>query len=310
MNVCIEFYNEFIEAVNTVTPHNASQYNDDIENRVTRFYNSLEDQGLFDVFAGSKIKVFSATTVETHNISTSLFGDKLPIKYLFNNMEDKIKDHLWIALYNLYVHLERHFNKRQDRIDTIKQSIRNVRGRQKTNIKSDLFKDVIKADVNDTTSNMLDDIISSFQDITSGANANPFENIMGITEKIAQKYGQKIESGEVEVDKIINGMGGMFKGMGGEKEPETVVMDENFSTAAIDVGNLDEEKKGGFDLNQLAKLAPLTEMLNKVGSINSEDDAVAFKNTMDQFMEKELKVDMSQYKETIENLEKQLGTKL
>ena len=171
----------------------------------------------------------------------------------------------------------------------------------------DIFKNVLNADVNNTTSNMLDDIIGSFQNVVSNK-GNPFENIMSITEMITSKYGNKIENGEVEIDKILGGMSGLLgKGMGGmmgeEKKEEPVIIDDNFSTADIDVGKEEEQKQASFNFS---KLMPLADMVTKINSIKTEDDISALKKDMDSFMEKELKVDMSQYKENMEKLEKKL----
>jgi len=51
---------------------------------------------------------------------------------------------------------------------------------------------------------------------------------------------------------------------------------------------------------------PLADMVNKINSVKTEDDVKLLKQDMDNFMEKELKVDMGQYKENMEKLEKKL----
>jgi hypothetical protein len=303
MDSCVEFYNEFLEQVKSHTNNETSSYANQYIERVNRFYDSLENDDLFTIFASAKIKIFSAKTVETHTISTSLFDENLTLKHIFNNMAENVKDTLWIGLYNLYIQLERYHNKHPERVGILKDMIKNIRGNHTSKARSDLFKNVIKADVNSTTTNMLDDIIGSFQNVMSN-NGNPFENIMSITEQITQKYGSQIENGDIEVDKILGGMGGMFSGITGDKKDEPVIMDENFSTANVEVGN--EEEKKGFNLGDIGKLAPLADMINKVTSIKTEDDAMRIKEDMDSFMEKELKVDMSQYKQQMEDLEKKM----
>jgi len=302
MDSCVEFYNEFLDTVKGLTKCDTAPYNNTYIERVNRFYNSLNGDDLFTIFASAKIKVFSAKTVETHTISTSLFDENLTLKHVFNNMAENVKDTLWVGLFNLYIQLERHHNKHPERVGILKDTIKSIRGNQTSKARSDLFKNVIKADVNNTTTNMLDDIIGSFQNVMSN-NGNPFENIMGITEMITQKYGSQIENGEVEVDKILGGMGSMFTG-GTTKEEAPVVMDENFSTADVELGKEKEEK--GFNLGDIGKLAPLADMINKVGSVKTEEDALKVKQDMDSFMEKELKVDMTQYKQQMEDLERKM----
>jgi Fe2+ transport system protein B len=51
---------------------------------------------------------------------------------------------------------------------------------------------------------------------------------------------------------------------------------------------------------------PLADMVTKINAVKTEDDINALKKDMDNFMEKELKVDMVQYKENMEKLEKKL----
>jgi hypothetical protein len=255
----------------------------------------------------TKIKVFSAKTEETYDVSSSLFGENLTLKHIFNNQTEDVKTKLWELLLNMYIQLERAKNNNQERIASLKDGLKKLRQASSQHIKNDIFKNVLNTDVNNTTSSMIDDIIGSFQSVVSNK-GNPFENIMGITEMITSKYGSKIENGEVEIDKILGGMGGLLNkglsGMGDKKEEEPIVMDENFSTADVDVGQPEEEKKeNGFNF---AKLMPLANMVNKIGSIKTEDDVKALKEDMDHFMEKELKVDMSEYKENLDKLEKQL----
>ena len=300
MDLCIEFYTEFLNLVNNLTNYNTDMFNNNTEIRLMRFYLTLQNPDLFILFATNKIKVFSAKTVETHNISTSLFDETLTLKQIFNNMDNNVKEQLWIALYNLYIALEKLNTQNMGRICVLKDEIKKIRQAQSVNVKNTMFKNVLPAGVNNTTNNMLDDIISSFQNITNN-NGNPFDSIMGITDMITQKYSSKIENGEVELDKILGGMTSMLGG--GQQEPP-IVMDNNFSTNDVELG--DVNAKNGFNIGDLTKLAPLTNMLNKVNNIENEDDIMELKKDMDKFMETELKVDMSQYKENMADLEKKL----
>lgn len=310
MENCINIYNEFLETVNNLTGNDTTSFNNNIEPRLNSFYKSLSNNDLFTVFTMNKIKLFSAKTEETHLVSTSLFGEELTLKQVFNNQTDIIKNKLWELLFNLYIQLERINNNDTDRITILKESLKKTRQNTSNNVKNDIFKNVLNADVNNTTNSMLDDIIGSFQDVVANK-GNPFESIMGITEMITSKYGSKIENGEVEIDKILGGMGGLLgKGMSGmmggeEKKEEPVIINDEFSTADVDVGKEEEEKKPGSMFN-FAKLAPLAEMVTKINAVKTDEDINALKKDMDNFMEKELKVDMSQYKENMEKLEKKL----
>lgn len=306
-------YIEFLDEVKTLTNNDVSKYTDNVNERLTNFHKSLMNEDLFTLFSMAKIKVFSAKTVETHNISTSLFSvanvseSELTLKQIFNNMPENTKNKLWELLFNMYIQIERTHDSLSTRISLLKGTLKNMRKTNTSNLKSNMFKNIINTDVNNTTTNMLDDIIGSFENIV-GSKGNPFENIMGITEMITSKYGSKIENGEIEIDKILGGMGGLLgKGMNfGNKEDDTpVIIDENYSTSNIDIGQ--EKKDEAMNFN-FSKLSSLANMVSKIGSIDSENDIKSLKDDMDNFMEKELKVDMNQYKEHMDKLEKQLGS--
>ena len=306
-------YIEFLNEVKTLTNNDISKYTDNVNDRLTNFHKSLVNEDLFTLFSMAKIKVFSAKTVETHNVSVSLFNTtelepELTLKKIFNNMPDDTKNKLWELLFHMYINIEKTHDSLSTRISLLQGTLKNMRKNNKPNIKSNMFKNIINTDVNSTTTNMLDDIIGSFENIV-GSKGNPFENIMGITEMITSKYGSKIENGEVEIDKILGGMGGLLgKGMnfGNAKEDDTpVIIDENYSTSNIEIGEDKKEEAMNFNFSKLGSLA---NMVSKIGSIDSENDIKSLKDDMDNFMEKELKVDMNQYKEHMEKLEKQLGS--
>jgi hypothetical protein len=92
---------------------------------------------------------------------------------------------------------------------------------------------------------MIEDIIKSFEKTLNGGNSNPFQGIMEISQKISSKYQDKISTGEIEIDKIMSSITKTIPGMdeilkGGlfnksdKKKKETVVIDENFTTANIE----------------------------------------------------------------------------
>jgi hypothetical protein len=279
-----------------------SLFKENVEERLNRFYTTLQNEDSFTLFSMAKIKAFSSKTVETHDISVSLLGEEHSLKQIFNNQEDSLKNNLWELLFNLYIQLEKVNKPESQRISILKDMLKKMR-KEPTTMNSSILKNVLNADVNACTTNMLDDIINSFSSAVNNK-GNPFENIMGITEKITSKYGSMIESGEIEIDKILGGMGSMLgNGLGLNKPEEApVIIDENFSTSGVEIGK-EPEDKGGFNLS---KLMPLADMVNKIGSVQSEDDILALKKNMDNFMEKELKMDMTQYKENMDKLEKQI----
>jgi hypothetical protein len=192
-------------------------------------------------------------------------------------------------------------------------------------ITSSVKNDLLNVDVNKDTNNMIDDIVKSFESSLSGDNANPFENIMKITQDITDKYNDKIESGEIELDKLMGSIQSNIPGMpdlgsglgglgGGKKEPkEKVIIDDSFSTDNVELGEKDADKKssgmnlsnmlkmmnsmnggaGGTDGGNNPELGGLFSMLGKLDNIQSEEEAEKLKKEMDSYLEKELGVDVN-----------------
>ena len=188
-------------------------------------------------------------------------------------------------------------------------------------------------------------------------NKNPFENIMGITTKISEKYFKDIEDGNIEVDKLLknmpfpgkekgmnmedmmNGdmmknmgdmmgdvmggeMGDMMKGMMGKKEEkEPTLIDDNFSTADVEVGKDELDKKGKGMIGNMMNMANnipsmdgmpgLGELGDMMKDLTSGDMDLEnldnMKGKMDNFMEKTLGVDISEFNKNMENLVNKVG---
>ena len=302
--------------------------NEDLDNnlqeeRLLQFYDLLDDENLFTLFTECKIKVFSGKTVETNKLSQSLFGDKNSLKSLLNNKEQFVKDKVWSGLLDIYRELESNREKfdrelrteiSSNRIKMIDLKCEELNKHVSSKVKNDILND----DVNNTTNSMIDDIVGSFQNVMN-KNANPFENIMNITNQITEKYHNKIENGEIELDKIIgnlqNSLPGMDKLMGGnkeEKEEEKVIIDENFSTADVDVKEKKEDS-GGFNLSDMMKtakhmpdLSKLTSMVGKLNDVNNNGDVGDLKNEMDSFLTESLGIDSKELEKNMEDLQKRI----
>jgi len=292
------------------------------EERLLQFYDLLDDEDLFSLFTECKIKVFSGKTVETNKLSQSLFGEQNSLKSLLNNKEQFLKDKVWSGLLDIYRELESNREKidRELRTDVSSNRIKMIDSsfeELNKHVSSKVKNDILKEDVNNTTNSMIDDIVSSFQNVMN-KNANPFENIMDITNKITEKYHNKIENGEIELDKIIgnlqNNLPGMDKLMGEKKdiEEEKVIIDENFSTADVEVKEKKEES-GGFNLSDMMKtakhmpdLTKLTSMVGKLNDVNNKGDVGDLKNEMDSFLSESLGIDSKELDKNMEDLQKRI----
>ena len=175
--------------------------NDTIQTNCDLFYNLLEDDILYLLFLNNKIKVFSSKEEDTQKLSNSLFGNKLLLKNIFNNQDEMNKLILWDSLLHLYNVIELNNKNRNERLEELNDKFKQIKIKLSEHVK-DQF---LPKDVNNTTNNLVNDIIGSFQNLVSD-NKNPFENIMGITTKISEKYFKDIENGNIEVDKLLKNM--------------------------------------------------------------------------------------------------------
>jgi hypothetical protein len=298
-----------------------------LKNNLYNFYESLQNEDLFNLFLRSKIKLFSAKTEETNKVSESLFGSELSLKIIFNNRSKDTKINLWRYLHLFYLLIESSLdNKSEENIKKLTKLLSN-NDNTKNNLKdlptseiSDKVKnDILDVDVNDSTNNLIDDIVSSFQTSLDGNSDNPFECIMDITEKITNKYKDKLASGEIELDKMMGSITSTLPGIGnliGKKEEpkEKVIIDNNFSTDQVELGEKDEKK--GFQLSGMMKmmnsmngkgggpnLKGLMDVMGKLNTVKTDEDAKELKGEMDTFLEKELGLDVSKLNETINKIE-------
>lgn len=304
----------------------------DIENlkkNCFNFYNSLESEDLFLLFKKKKIKLFSSKLIETNMLSESLFGNELTLKTIFNKKSTEVKLDLWLSLHMIYVLIADLIgNSENEKVNEIKSLINknNFNNFSKDEVSEKVKKDILNVDVNDTTNNMIDDIVSCFQDSMETGSGNPFDSIMGITQKITEKYQSKIESGEVELDKMMGSITNSIPGMDGlvggkKKDEEKVIIDENFSTDNVELGDKDEKK--GFNLSGMMKmmngmtggdggpnLKGLVDVMGKLNDVKTDEEAEELKKEMDSYLETELGVDVSKLNETIENMENKASNDL
>lgn len=347
--------------------------------RGVRFHQQMT-QEFFDIFIESKIKLFSHKEEETKNLSETLFGEELSLKKIFNNRDDNNKNVLWHYLHLMYLMVESAQKKQnKEKIKKITKLIESneeqfkksqVKLNQQNSTKNmkdpkTMIREMFNVDVNEETNDMLTDIVKSFESTLSaggGIGANPFSGLMDISQKISTKYKDKINNGEIELNKLMEGiqknvpgmeemmkggglgsmgnLGGLMSKMGGmagmgasQKPKETVVIDENFSTSNVELGQL-PASKDGFNIGSMLKLADsfgvipdlpgakekeegtvpsqvlkgmdpalseLFGMITNMGSINKKEDLESLKSKMDDFLVKQ-GVDIKQLNGQIDSL--------
>jgi hypothetical protein len=326
------------------------------------YANSFDDTN-FDYFVKNKIKVFSHKSPDTQKISESLFGSELCLKNLLNNQPDDVKEVIWVNLHTLLLMSELlKETHSEERIKILSDVITKERGlpteqnntqEEKPDVTSrgkQTLKDMFGTDINKETSEMLDDIVGSFEGLLSNNPSKSLGGIMEISQKITSKYSDKINRGEIQLDKLMEAISkkvpGLEKMLGGmkdmmkpknEKPKEKIIIDENFSTATVDVGEVKEESSSGMKIGNMLKMAQnfgvlggkksdnqsgdssanasgdsiphmgkMLEIMQRLEKASSPADTDAIKKEMDEFLQNEMGVDMSQINNQLEEITTQM----
>ena len=182
-------------------------------------------------------------------------------------------------------------------------------------------------DVDENVNEMIGDIVKEFKNTMENKKdgGNPMESILGVTSKITAKYQDKIQSGEIKLDNLVNDLQNSMPGMKNimdklipknkpKVQKEKVIIDENFSTDKVVVGedkpsenNVDLTKMlpmlnglGGGDFNKLAKDmlgSEFGDMLNTMNPENvksmSKEELKNMKTKMDKMMKDKFNIDLS-----------------
>lgn len=305
--------------------------NETLEQKIERIKclnNSLNLLTNFNNFCKSKIKVFSHKDNSTLKISESFFGKDFSLKKIFNNQPEEMKNKLWLNLHKLLLIILEEDIKLQpskqleDKINKIRETILNK------NLKIDQTKKSIHQlfqtdKLNATTNNMIDDIFKSFENAMTGNNT--MENILNLSSELSQKYEDKINNGEIDLNGLVDNlknnipemgnikniidpllkMDGLGLGLGltNNTEPvEKVIIDENFSTANIEIGQNTENNEtskpiignmlkavnstgllgmlSGEQSQSLGKLFDVVNKLKDTGMDNKEELNNIFKNEL------------------------------
>jgi hypothetical protein len=305
MDKLVNEYNQLFDTIQKMFP--------DIEltsniSRVDLLVNSLKNQTNFNLFLKSKIKVFSHKENDTTKISESLFGKSLTLKKIFNNQDDNVKYVLWTFLHRIVLFkLESFENPDKNTLDRIQQLKDVLTPTKKLDIDpKETFKNLLKTDqLNTETNDLINDIFGSFENSLNST--NPLDNLLNISSTIGEKYKDQIENGDIDLNQLLDGLQNNLPGMGNMKkmiepligmvkneqtiEPEKVIIDENFSTANVDLGKQEENNNQFMLGNMLKTFSPdllnnnkLFGALNKLQNMNpqstTDDISELFKNDL------------------------------
>lgn len=314
----IEKYNIFLQQIEYLIP--VQEVKDEVarlnkESNEKKYENVLNFVKQLDTttdeykeqFIARKTKIFSSKNEITNNLSTSIFGNIITLKRIFNR--EDTKDALWEYLFIFYLYAKMHLGENDDKlIGEITNILANSVNKQK--IKNNL----LNVEVDATTNQMIEDIASSFKQIVDTNNiSNPMETIMNITQNITDKYQDKIINGEIDLTSLVNdlqsqmpGVSEIMKGIVGSgqnnKKKEKVVIDENFSTSQVKAGE-DAEESGGLNITSMMKmfknmgldtkqLTGMFDVMNQASNCNDEEAAKKLQDQMQEMMKETLNVDM------------------
>ncbi len=312
-SMILSSYNQLLEELIKLYPDETDNITsilimeDDIKlQSIELFTEMLQDEELFELFRKRKIKVFSSKTEKTKSFSGSLFGSSLTLKNIFNNQLFEIKNVLWTYLQLIVItKLLENKEENKDKINILEEEIKNS---SQPKIEPDTplprnDKNVINPldlDVNQDTHNMINDIISNFENRLGQGNGNPLESVMEITEMINNKYQDKINNGDIEIEKLLENVTGSVPGldkmmaqMGPSKPKETVIIDENFTTDDVKIENND---------NQGPNMASMMNMFNKLSNMTDDNGDLDINNLM-----KQLSKEANMTDEQVEQMEKMVS---
>ena len=295
----IDNYDNFLEQLKVIFQDNADNFDyfvnedeNDKYNRCVSFISSFNDE-YFEMFTKSKLKVFSHKSPDTLAISSSLFmvdnECKFYLKELLNNQPEQVKLIIWNNLYTIYLLAE--LTKKtpnNDRTAILGNLLLENEPTERVKIMKDRLHEVIGDDVNEATKNMLNDMVECFNKVLDNPN-NMLPEMLNITNNITSKYADKINNGEIEIEKVVKltlsrfpGISstmveqvlGMMNKKSSSTPKEKVIMDENFSTANVELGNL-EKNSNEFKLRSLLPLLSSFSKFQKDGTMPSMDNLMS-----------------------------------
>lgn len=358
MEIYINNYNNFIEQLkiifndentNNILNNNLLLNDNEKINRGKLFNNKINEID-FHSFCNNKIKIFSHKDKITYEISESLFGNELCIKNLLNNQPEEVKNIIWKHLHTIWLFSEYlNDNPNEECIKLIKDKLISQTqlvlpecDKKIEFIKSDAKKklqELLGVEVNNETSDMIDDIINSFEEIFNDLNGNPMANIIKISQTISNKYSSKIKNGNIEIDKIMEAILGKLPGMENifgkfknmntlfqkPKKREPIIIDENFSTANVIIEELPSDQMPSVNIGSILKMADkigfipdlpgmsstktnepinndflnLDKMMNLMKNIQNPNNMDNVQTEMDKFLKNELGLDINKINEQI-----------
>jgi len=320
-------YNNFISHIKDIVSDNnllqllLEESNDLKLNRIIKFNNSLHSSKLFNNLIKNKTSLFSHKHKDKEIISKSLFGSTLSLNKIFNNQDTTTQLELWEDLHNIILSYNEYLLLSDPNNNNIIDKINKLKENQKSKIikrlletKEGVSKILNTETLNPTTNDMINDIFKIFESSLSSSNTNPFNNIFEICKTIADKYKDKIENGDINLEDILNNiknipgmenMSDIIKTLTNQQQEQykdPIIIDENFSTSLVPQGDLIEPESSinvksilqtmdnlsSFGLDKNIDMDKITNIFNKISSL---EDSTELNNIFEQ----ELGIDINKF---------------
>lgn len=325
---------KFTELVNKSTT-NKNQ----LLNRKIKLFSSKVD--LNKKISYSLLKFIPLKKLLNGNVSNDvkdIIWDYILLLYVFTELSSKDKGNIDKNLIKQILHSVNDNSKKNSENTTTTNSEKdsklskkveknNDADKVKKNNNTDAEKDnILNLDCNKETNNMINDIVGMFQNnLESDDNdGNPFKNIVEVTKKITEQYQGKIENGDIDLDSLLKSIQGTMPNLpnlnleGKSEEEIKHIIDENFSTADVDVGEAKKDEKSGFDMSQMMGMMKnlnetlgsggegmegLSKMMESLGGMKmpeTEDEAAEHSEKMRNILQKDFNMDLSEL-DTLKN---------
>ena len=266
--------------------------------------------------------------------------DYIQLLYVFNELSCRQKDQMDKDLIKQLLHLVNDNSKKNKSESNSPPKNNSVSMKKKTspnrktnesvaNGKTNESVDcnnILNLDCNSETNNMINDIVGMFQNNLNEEDndGNPFKNIMDVTKKITEQYQGKIENGDIDLDGLLKNIQKSMPNLpnlnldGKSEEEIKHIIDENFSTADVGVGESKKDESGGFDMSQMMGMMKnlnetlgsdgngmegLNKMMESLGGMKmpeNEQEAEEHSQKMRNILEKDFNMDLTEL-DTLKN---------
>jgi len=254
--------------------------------------------------------------------------NEISLKKVLNNQSNKNKKSLWDFIQLLYVFIDVIVNDEPD-IKYTKKLIEQIETEFKENSNmNEMYPEVLSnLNVNQKTNELVKDVMQIFNENNFDfKNGDPMQMLLNVSNQIENKYGNSLENGEIDIKNLLDELSNanpilknITKTLNLDKltkEEQKVVIDENFSTSQVPVGDTQnkempnlveimkimEQLKNPDENNPIGKMMlDISKMADDGQEIDS-DKKQQINDEMLKMMQQNFGIDPEQIKEMCDNM--------